>query len=115
MNFATCDRLILDSNSWAEFTSQVNRLPNTTDQGDVFERLVSGGHEVVGVYTPPETRRPDPLAEAARGRGTQLHQVKHFRRKTEDGFAPIERRIAEYRALDVELNVLAFVTAILPA
>ena len=81
---------------------------------DVFERLVSGGHEVVGVYTPPETRRPDPLAEAARGRGTQLHQVKHFRRKTEDGFAPIERRIAEYRALDVELNVLAFVTAILP-
>ena len=40
MNFPACDRLILNSNSWAEFTSQVDRLPNMTDRGDVFERLV---------------------------------------------------------------------------
>ena len=40
MNFLTCDQLILKSNSWAEFTSYVNRLPNMTDRGDVFERLV---------------------------------------------------------------------------
>lgn len=81
---------------------------------DVFERLVAGGHEVAGVYTPPETRRPDPLAEASRERGTRLLQVKHFRRRAGDGFEPIARRLEEYRALDVELNVLAFVTAILP-
>jgi predicted helicase len=40
MNFPACDRLILESNSWAEFTSRLDRLPSTTDQGDVFERIV---------------------------------------------------------------------------
>jgi len=81
---------------------------------DVFERLVARGHAVVGVYTPPETRRPDPLAEASREHGVRLHQVKHFRRRRGDGFEPIAHRIDEYRALDADLNVLAFVTAILP-
>ena len=82
---------------------------------DVFTRLAAEGHDVVGVYTPPEPRRPDPLAEAARERGTRLLQVKHFRRRSGDGFEPIARHLEDYRAFGAELNVLAFVTAILPS
>ena len=33
----------------------------------VYERLRADGHEMAGVFTPPETGRPDPLASAARG------------------------------------------------
>jgi len=40
MNFLTCDQLILNSNSWFEFDSQVKRLGNTIDEGDAFSRLI---------------------------------------------------------------------------
>jgi methionyl-tRNA formyltransferase len=82
---------------------------------DVYERLVAQGHEIVGVYTPPEGKRPDPLAEAARARGDTLVQAKRFRRKRGEAFEPIPELLAGYQALGAELNVLAFVTAILPA
>ena len=82
---------------------------------DVYERLVAQGHEIVGVYTPPEGKRPDPLAEAARARGDTLVQAKRFRRKHGEAFEPIPELLAGYQALGAELNVLAFVTAILPA
>lgn len=82
---------------------------------DVYERLVAQGHEIVGVYTPPEGKRPDPLAEAARARGDTLVQAKRFRRKHGDAFEPIPELLAGYQALGAELNVMAFVTAILPA
>lgn len=81
---------------------------------DVYERLVEAGHAIAAVITPPEGRRPDPLAEAARARGDTLMQAKRFRRKSGDGFEPIPDRLAEYRAFEADLNVLAFVTAILP-
>jgi methionyl-tRNA formyltransferase len=81
---------------------------------DVLERLLADGHEIVGVYTPPEAGRPDPLAESARGRGLRLFQYKHFRRRSGAGFEPIPRVLEEYRRLAPDLNVLAFVTAILP-
>lgn len=81
---------------------------------DVYERLLADGHEVVGVYTPPESGRPDPLAEAARGRGATLVQAKRFRRKRGDGFEPIPELLDEHAGLAADLNVLAFVTAILP-
>ncbi len=81
---------------------------------DVFDRLVADGHEIAAVYTPPEGKRPDPLAEAARARGDVLVQAKRFRRKAGDGFEPIPELLEQYRKLDVQLNVLAFVTAILP-
>jgi methionyl-tRNA formyltransferase len=101
---------------------------------EVLLRLLADGHAIAAVYTPPDTGRPDPLAEAARERGLALLQHRHFRRK-ESGvqageagaqraegeqrraparFAPIARILDEYRALRVDLNVLAYVTAILP-
>lgn len=78
---------------------------------DILLRLLDAGHDIVAVYTPPEGRRPDPLAEAATERGLRLVRVGRFRRQ---GRA-IPEILAEYRALGAELNVLAYVTAILPS
>ena len=77
---------------------------------DVLVQLTLAGHEIVGVYAPPEGRRPDPLAEEAEKRGLPLFRYKAMRSKGE----PIAARVDEHRALDADLNVLAFVTMILP-
>lgn len=77
---------------------------------DVLVRLLEAGHEIVGVYAPPEAKRPDPLAQEATDRGLPLFRHKAMRRKGQ----PIPERVAEYQALGADLNVLAFVTMILP-
>jgi len=78
---------------------------------DVLTRLQSDGHEIVGVYTPPEGRRPDPLAEAASEQSLPLFRHRRFRSKGQ----AIPELLDEHRALGADLNVLAFVTVILPA
>lgn len=77
---------------------------------DVLVRLIEAGHDVVGVYAPPDGGRPDPLASEAAERDLPLFRHKFFRRKG----AAIPERVEEYRALGASLNVLAYVTAILP-
>jgi methionyl-tRNA formyltransferase len=81
---------------------------------DVLLRLLEAGHEVVGVYAPPTKpgAKPDPLAEEAEKRGLALFRHAAMRMKSGE---PIPSRIAEHAALRAELNVLAFVTMILPA
>ena len=79
----------------------------------VFERLVEDGHEIVGVFTPPEREggRPDPLAQAARDAGIALHQPRRWQRRGEVD----EEVCAAYEATNPELNVMAFVTQIIPS
>jgi methionyl-tRNA formyltransferase len=77
---------------------------------DVLLRLREQGHEIAAVYAPPDAGRPDPLAEEARARGLRCLRHRVFRRQG----AAIPEPLAEYRALRPELNVLAYVTAILP-
>jgi methionyl-tRNA formyltransferase len=77
---------------------------------DVLLRLREQGHEIAAVYAPPDAGRPDPLAEEARARGLRCLRHRVFRRQG----AAIPETLAEYRALRPELNVLAYVTAILP-
>jgi methionyl-tRNA formyltransferase len=77
---------------------------------EVSERLADAGHEVVGVYAPPEGSRPDPLAALADERGWRLFRYARFRR---EGSA-IPELVDEYRSLGAELNVMPFTTAILP-
>jgi len=77
---------------------------------DVTEELAQAGHEIVGVYTPPESGRPDPLAELATAQGWPLLRHKRFRRRGE----AIPELVEEYRALGAELNVMPFTTVILP-
>lgn len=77
---------------------------------DVLVRLLDAGHAIVGVYVPPDEGRPDPLAALASARGLALFRHRRFRR----GGAALPELVAEWRALGAELNVLAFVTTILP-
>ena len=81
---------------------------------DVLDRLLGEGFEIAGVYTPPEGGRPDPLAEHARASQLPLFQYRYFRKRVGAGFEPIGRILDEYRGLGADLNVLAYVTAILP-
>jgi methionyl-tRNA formyltransferase len=81
---------------------------------EVLARLLDAGLEIAGVYAPP-TRpgaKADPLAEEAEKRGLTLFRHAAMRKKTGE---PIPSRIAEHAALRADLNVLAFVTMILPA
>jgi methionyl-tRNA formyltransferase len=78
---------------------------------DCLERLRADGHEVVGVFTPPDAGRPDPLGARAEELGLRVIRRRHFRTKA--GRA-IPEAVAEYAGLGAELNVLAFVTAFLP-
>lgn len=77
---------------------------------DVLAGLLEQGHEVAVVYAPPEGSRPDPLAEEAQKRGIPLRRHRRFRRRGE----AIPERVEEHRSFAPELNVLAYVTAILP-
>jgi methionyl-tRNA formyltransferase len=78
---------------------------------DVSVRLAEAGHAIVGVHVPPDGGgKPDPLAAEAQARGWPLFRYKGYRR----GGRAIEERVAEYRALGADLNVLPFTTVILP-
>jgi methionyl-tRNA formyltransferase len=77
---------------------------------DVLTGLADAGHELVGVYAPPEKGRPDPMAAEAEARGLPLFRHRRFRRKG----AAIPELVAEHAGLGAELNVLAYVTVILP-
>jgi methionyl-tRNA formyltransferase len=80
---------------------------------DVLVRLLEAGHEIAGVYAPPARpgAKADPLAEEAEKRGLPLFRHAAMRKKSGE---PIALRIAEHAALRADLNVLAFVTMILP-
>jgi methionyl-tRNA formyltransferase len=78
---------------------------------DCLDRLLEDGHEVVGVYAPPDTGRPDALATRAEERDLQLFRRQYFRKKTGEA---IPRALESYRELGAELNVLASMTSFLP-
>jgi methionyl-tRNA formyltransferase len=77
---------------------------------DVLVQLAEAGHGIAGVYVPPDGGRPDPLAVEAEERSLPLFRHQRFRRRG----AAVPEILAEYLGLGADLNVLAFVTAILP-
>ena len=78
---------------------------------DVLDRLLADGHQIVAVYAPPDTGRPDPLAERAGAAGLALFRRRYFRTKSGE---PIPAALESYRGLGAELNVLASMTSFLP-
>ncbi len=78
---------------------------------ETLERVRANGHEVVGVFAPPDTGRPDALAERAVELGIPLVRRRFFRMKTGQ---PIAAALDEHRALGADLNVLASVQVFLP-
>jgi methionyl-tRNA formyltransferase len=71
----------------------------------VLEALLERGDDVVAVYAAPEGARPDPLAEAAQAAGLPLVRPASFR---DPGV------VESFRALAPDLQVMAFVTLIVP-
>ena len=71
----------------------------------VLEVLLERGDDVVAVYAAPEGKRPDPLAEAAATAGLPLVRPASFRDPAV---------IQGFRALAPDLQVMAFVTLIVP-
>ena len=71
----------------------------------VLEALLERGDDVVAVYAAPEGARPDPLAEAAQAAGLPLVRPASFRDP-----AVVE----SFRAFAPDLQVMAFVTLIVP-
>ena len=72
----------------------------------VLRKLTEGGEEVVAVYTPPDTvGKRDPLKESAVQMGIPVLQPGSMR-------AP--EVYEEYTRLKADLNVMAFVTSVLP-
>ena len=78
---------------------------------DTLERLRANGHEIAGVFAPPDGARPDPLAARALELGLPLVRRKFYRRK---GGEPIQAALDEHAALGADLNVLASVQVFLP-
>jgi len=72
----------------------------------VLEGLIAAGHEVVAAYAPPESKgKKDPLATQAEQAGVPVRTPASY--KTAE--------VAEdFRALNADLGVLAFVTKIIP-
>ena len=71
----------------------------------VLEALLERGDEVVAVYAAPEGARPDPLAKAAEAAGLPLVRPASFRDPAV---------VDEFRAFAPDLQVMAFVTLIVP-
>lgn len=72
----------------------------------VLEALVERGEEIVAVYTPPDSpNRPDPLKEKALELGIPVCQPKRLRDP---------EVYEEYKKLNADLNIMAFVTDIMP-
>jgi methionyl-tRNA formyltransferase len=74
----------------------------------VFKALRDHGEEIVGVCAPatPEGGRPDPLRAAAEAAGLPVLPTRRLRRD--------EQVIQQYLDLKPDLNVMAFVTDIIP-
>lgn len=74
----------------------------------VLEAMWGEGETIAAVYTPPDRqgRQPDPLKEAAFSRGIPVFQPGSFKG---------DQVFAEYRELEPDLTVMAFVTDIIPA
>lgn len=78
---------------------------------DVLDRLLTDGHEIAAVYAPPDTGRPDALAERAEAANLRLIRRRYFQKKSGE---PISAALDEFRELNAELNVLASMTSFLP-
>ncbi len=78
---------------------------------DTLERVRANGHEIAGVFAPPDGARPDPLAARAQELGLPLVRRRFYRKKTGEA---IEAALEEHRGLGADLNVLASVQVFLP-
>ena len=78
---------------------------------EVYKRLRSKGHEIVGVFTVPDVKgKPDVLATGAEQDGVKVFKFSRWRTKGE----PIQEVVDKYKACGAELNVLPFCSQFIP-
>lgn len=75
---------------------------------NVLERLLERSEHIVAAYAPPDRSggRLDPLKEAAVKKGLDVYQPETYKE---------DHVFAQYKALEPDLTVMAFVTDIIPA
>jgi len=78
---------------------------------ETLERVRANGHDVVGVFAPPDTGRPDALADVALELGIPLVRRRFYRKKSGEA---IPEALDQYRELAADLNLLASVQVFLP-
>jgi methionyl-tRNA formyltransferase len=73
-----------------------------------LEALLSGGENILAVYTPPDKpgAKPDPLKDLALSKGITLFQPQTYKN---------DQVFVQYKELQPDLTILAFVTDIVPA
>jgi methionyl-tRNA formyltransferase len=73
-----------------------------------LEALLTGGEKIAAVYTRPDKPgvNPDPLSELASSKGIPVFQPPTYKN---------DQVFAQYRELEPDLTILAFVTDIIPA
>ncbi len=74
----------------------------------VLERLLERNENIAAVYAPPDREggRPDPLKEAAITKNIDVFQPRTYKD---------DATFAEYRNLNPDLTIMAFVTTIIPS
>lgn len=78
---------------------------------EVYKRLRSKGHEIVGVFTIPDVNgKPDILAIGAEEDGVQVFKFPRWRVKGK----PIEDVVNQYTQCGAELNVMPFCSQFIP-
>ena len=85
-------------------------------QGDFgatcVDRFREDGHEVVAIFAPADSGRPEPLAARAGELGVPLVRRRFYQKKTGE---TIPEAVESYRSFEADLNVLASFTSFLPA
>lgn len=78
---------------------------------DVYSGLKEDGHEIVGVYTVPDSNnREDALATIASSDNVPVFKLSRWRMKGK----PIPEVLEQYQKLKADLNVLPFCTQFIP-
>jgi len=87
---------------------------------EVVKALAEAGHEIVGVFTVEDTKRgEDPIVGAAKALSSKplVYKCASWRRRAADGsWEAVPEAVEAYRSVkSVDLNVLAFVTQLIPS
>lgn len=78
---------------------------------EVYKKVKSNGHEVVGVFTiPDKNNREDPLAQTAAKDGVKVFKYKSWRKKGEVKPEVLE----EYKSVGANINVMPYCSQFIP-
>mmetsp|Transcript_34452 Transcript_34452/g.91369 ORF Transcript_34452/g.91369 Transcript_34452/m.91369 type:complete len:606 (+) Transcript_34452:243-2060(+) len=82
---------------------------------EAYRRLRDDGHIIAGVFTICDSRgQADPLALAAEADGITVRKIERWKALSKEGGHTLSPVLEDYRSVQPDLNVLAFVTQLIP-